>query len=267
MRKDRNSKKALYGKGLAAAAVIGVAAIAIASITAYNRTMSALTPTVGSNTSENSWGFSSGQEQSSDNVPVNGDISDAPKEVFETLEEPTANSLTGIPKEEENNSIDAQPADIAETEEAEEVNKPVASTSGNIMPVSGEISHPFSNGELVKSETLGVWKTHDGCDILCPLGTDVLSMSDGVIKEIREDPLWGVYVIIEQSNGLEVHYCGLAKELNVKVGQEVKSGEIIGKTSDTCQAEIIQEPHLHLGVKQGGKWIDPVSVIDGNNQN
>ncbi len=265
MRKDRNSKKALYGKGLAAAAVIGVAAIAIASITAYNRTMNALTPITNSS-SENTWSFTTG---TADNVPVNGDISDAPKEdAFETLEEPnepTANSVVGVPKDENSDSgYEAIPADITQTEEAEEVNKPVASTAGNIMPVKGEVSHPFSNGELVKSETLGVWKTHDGCDILCPLGTDVLSMSDGVVKEIREDPLWGVYVIIEQSNGLEVHYCGLAKELNVKVGQELKSGEIIGKTSDTCQAEIVQEPHLHLGVKQGGKWIDPMSVIDSN---
>ena len=37
--------------------------------------------------------------------------------------------------------------------------------------------------------------------------------------------------------------------------------DLIGKTSDTCQVEIVQEPHLHLGVKQGGKWIDPMSVI------
>ena len=39
-------------------------------------------------------------------------------------------------------------------------------------------------------------------------------------------------------------------------------GAVIGVTSDTCQVEIVQEPHLHLGVKQGGKWIDPMSVID-----
>ena len=107
-----------------------------------------------------------------------------------------------------------------------------------------------------------MWKTHDGIDILCELGTDVKSMSEGVVKEIKDDPLWGVYVIVEQKNGLDVQYCGLAKELNVKAGQEVKQGEILGKTSDTNQCEIMQQPHLHLAVKQDGEWIDPLSVID-----
>ena len=92
------------------------------------------------------------------------------------------------------------------------------------------------------------------------------SMSAGTVTEIREDPLWGVMVVVEQDNGLTVEYCGLAKELSVKTGQEIKEGAVIGKTSDTCQAEIVQQPHLHLGVKQGGKWIDPMSVITGKQE-
>lgn len=244
MRKDRN-KKSLNTKAFAAAAVLGVAAIAAASIAAYNRTMDNLTPTSDKNSS-NTWVFSA-----PDSSPVNAEQSGVEREDSTPSDVPAQADLTE----------DIQAAEADDTEEAEEVNKPVKSEARNIMPVEGEISHPFSNGELVKSETLGVWKTHDGCDILCPLGTDVKSMSSGVVNEIREDPLWGICVVIEQDNGLTVEYCGLAKELNIKTGQEIKEGEIIGKTSDTCQIEIVQEPHLHLGVKQGGKWIDPMSVI------
>ncbi|MBP0983410.1 MAG: M23 family metallopeptidase [Oscillospiraceae bacterium] len=244
MRKDRN-KKSLNTKAFAAAAVLGVAAIAAASIAAYNRTMDNLTPTSDKNSSS-TWIFSA-----PDSSPVNAEQSGVEREDSTPSDVPAQADLTE----------DIQAAEADETEEAEEVNKPVKSEARNIMPVEGEISHPFSNGELVKSETLGVWKTHDGCDILCPLGTDVKSMSSGVVNEIREDPLWGICVVIEQDNGLTVEYCGLAKELNIKTGQEIKEGEIIGKTSDTCQIEIVQEPHLHLGVKQGGKWIDPMSVI------
>lgn len=244
MRKDRN-KKSLNTKAFAAAAVLGVAAIAAASIAAYNRTMDNLTPTSDKNSS-NTWVFSA-----PDSSPVNAEQSGVEREDSTPSDVPAQADLTE----------DIQAAEADDTEEAEEVNKPVKSEARNIMPVEGEISHPFSNGELVKSETLGVWKTHDGCDILCPLGTVVKSMSSGVVNEIREDPLWGICVVIEQDNGLTVEYCGLAKELNIKTGQEIKEGEIIGKTSDTCQIEIVQEPHLHLGVKQGGKWIDPMSVI------
>ncbi len=247
MRKDRN-KKSLNTKAFAAAVVLGVAAIAAASIAAYNRTIDNLTPTSDKNSS-NTWVFSA-----PDSSPVNAEQSGVEREDSISSDVPAQAGLT-----DDAQSVEASVSEDAE--EAEAVNKPVKSEARNIMPVEGEISHPFSNGELVKSETLGVWKTHDGCDILCPLGTDVKSMSSGIVNEIREDPLWGICVVVEQDNGLTVEYCGLAKELNIKTGQEIKEGEIIGKTSDTCQIEIVQEPHLHLGVKQGGKWIDPMSVI------
>lgn len=238
----KKTRKALpAGKGMAVAVVLGIAAVSVATLTAYNRTMSRLTPTESESVVENTWVFE--PENSVADVPANNTKDDVPK------------------KEPEEAPVKAADAEIA-GDEAEEVNKPVVIESRNIMPVDGEVSHPFSNGELVKSETLGVWKTHDGCDILCALGTDVRSMSSGIIKEISEDPLWGVCVVVEQENGLEVHYCGLAKELDVKTGQNVQEGAVIGKTSDTCQAEIVQPPHLHLGVKQGGKWIDPMSVIE-----
>ena len=245
MKKDRNRKN-LNTKAFAAATVLGVGAIAAASFAAYNRTMSGLTPTTSAD-STSVWTFSAPES-----APANAEQSGVEREDKNSAA--SRSETTAAPAEE---------ASAPETAEAEEVNKPVQSEARNIMPVEGEISHPFSNGELVKSETLGVWKTHDGCDILCPLGTDIKSMSAGTVTEIREDPLWGVVVVVEQNNGLTVEYCGLAKELSVKTGQEIQEGAIIGKTSDTCQAEIVQEPHLHLGVKQGGKWIDPMSVISG----
>ncbi len=252
MKNNRNSKKS-DGKWLAAASVLGVAAVGAAILAAYNTTMSRLVPTNANvdSSSTNTWVFDAESEETTE--PVGNPISGIPLEEEEETE--AAQAITPLQTEEPV----MEPEDIAP---AEEVNKPITADIGNIMPVEGEISHPFSNGELVKSETLGVWKTHDGCDILCPLGTDVKSMSEGTVKEIKEDPLWGVYVVIEQNNGIEVHYCGLAKELNVKAGQQVKQGEVIGKTGDTCQVEIVQQPHLHLGVKQGGKWINPESVIE-----
>ena len=249
MRKNR-SKKLPAGKGMAVAIVLGAAAISVASLTAYNRTMSRLTPTEQETSVDNTWVFRSDDAEESD-VAVDNVQEDVPKEQPVILDEETE-------------EIEQVEKDI--TAEAEEVNKPVVTSARNIMPVQGEVSHPFSNGELVKSETLGVWKTHDGCDILCDPGTEVVSMSEGVVKEISEDPLWGICVTVDQTNGLEVHYCGLAKELSVKTGQTVSEGAVIGKTGDTCQVEIVQPPHLHLGVKRGGQWIDPMSVIESGEE-
>ena len=241
MKNNRSKKGAGSPKALVIASVIGAAAIGAATLAAYNSTMRRLVPTNTSGAdSTNTWVFEESNEPA---APAAGGEKAAADDAQEVL----ANAVT-------------------EEESAEEANRPVEAKIGNIMPVDGEISNPYSNGELVKSETLGVWKTHDGCDILCPLGTDVKSMSQGVVTEITDDPLWGVSVVVEQNNGLWVQYCGLAKELMVKAGQELKQGEIIGKTGDTCQVEIVQQPHLHLGVKQGGQWVDPMLVIEDGQQ-
>ncbi len=233
-RKDKQTNKTFY---IAAAA--GAAAVAVTMFAAYRSTVNRLVPTTTSAAASRQI-YTYSAPQASD-VPVQNNVPNVPKTTSST---PTSSKTTPS----SSNTVEA--------------NKPIIADIGNILPVKGEVSHPFSNGELVKSETLGVWKSHDGCDILCDIGTEVKSMSEGVVKEIKDDPLWGVYVIVEQSNGYDVQYCGLAKELNIKAGQTVKQGEILGKTSDTNQCEILQQPHLHLGVKQGGKWIDPLSIID-----
>ena len=241
MKNNRSKKGAGSPKTLVIASVIGAAAIGAATLAAYNSTMRRLVPTNTSGTdSVNTW-------------------------VFDETDEPALPTAGGEKATAESGAQEVLAEDTTQ-ESAQEVNRPAEAKIGNIMPVDGEISNPFSNGELVKSETLGVWKTHDGCDILCPLGTDVKSMSQGVVTEIADDPLWGVCVTVEQNNGLWVQYCGLAKELMVKAGQELKQGEIIGKTGDTCQAEIVQQPHLHLGVKQGGQWVDPMLMIEDGEQ-
>ena len=162
MKKDRNRKN-LNTKAFAAAAVLGVGAVAAASFAAYSRTMANLTPTTSAD-STSVWTFSAPES-----VPANAE------QIGVERDDAAASrpSVTTAPQ--------AAEAQSPETAEAEEVNKPVKSEARNIMPVDGEVSHPFSNGELVKSETLGVWKTHDGCDILCPLGTDVKSMSAGTV--------------------------------------------------------------------------------------
>lgn len=68
---------------------------------------------------------------------------------------------------------------------------PDEKTQPNVMPVNGDILEPFSGGELVKSETLNVWKTHDGVDISAEAGTPVKAMNKGEVTQVEKDALWG----------------------------------------------------------------------------
>lgn len=133
-----------------------------------------------------------------------------------------------------------------------------------VMPVKGDIINPFSNGELVKSETLGYWQTHDGVDIKAKAGTKVVAMTNGTVTKVIEDPLFGTVIIINHGNNIEGHYYNLKKSVDVAEGDTVNSGEKIGEVGKTADAESKLPAHLHFGIKKNGKWIDPISFINPN---
>ena len=131
-----------------------------------------------------------------------------------------------------------------------------------VMPLKGKIINPFSNGELVKSETLGYWETHDGVDIKGKVGKKVVAMTAGTVKKVIDDPLFGTEVIIDHGNNIEGHYYNLKKAVDVAEGDTVNSGEKIGAVGKTADVESKLPAHLHFGIKQNGKWIDPISFIN-----
>ncbi len=132
-----------------------------------------------------------------------------------------------------------------------------------VKPIDGEIINSFSNGELVKSQTLNVWKTHDGIDISCNPDEKVKSMTSGVVASVKEDPMWGYCVIIDHGNGIEGHYYGLGADIPVTEGTEVAAGTVIGTVGNTAEAEVAEESHLHFGVKENGEWVDPAAMLSG----
>ena len=129
------------------------------------------------------------------------------------------------------------------------------------MPLSGEISGSHSGGELVKYEALDEWRTHDGIDIAAETGAEIKAASDGKISSVKTDPLWGTVVEISHDEGITTIYSGLAPELSVKAGDDVKLGDVIGTLGETNLAEADKDSHLHFAMKEKGKFIDPLEKI------
>jgi murein DD-endopeptidase MepM/ murein hydrolase activator NlpD len=129
------------------------------------------------------------------------------------------------------------------------------------LPVSGNVINPYSNGELVKSLTLGDWRTHDGMDIAADRGVDVLAAADGVVGEVKNDPLWGTVITIDHPDGCQSIYCGLNSAVPIGAGDRVIGKQAIGKV-DSVPCEISDESHMHFAMKREGAWIDPAEVIN-----
>lgn len=123
------------------------------------------------------------------------------------------------------------------------------------------IINEFSGQELVKNPTTGSWQTHNGTDYKAEIGDDVCSVTDGKVTAVNNDPLWGTTVVIQDSNGDIYRYCNLAKDLNVQQGSSVCAGDVIGSVGDTADIESAIEPHLHIEVLRGGKYVNPADFI------
>lgn len=149
---------------------------------------------------------------------------------------------------------------------------PAATQAGNFftskeprqMPVEGEIINEYSDGELVKSQTLNLWQTHDGVDIAAEEGTEVKAAGEGTVLNIWEDPLWGISLSIDHGDGYISTYCGLDQNLSAAIGQEIACGDVIGKIGKLPDCECSLSPHLHFEVKKDGSFVNPVSFAKGN---
>ena len=167
-----------------------------------------------------------------------------------------------VPAEKKQQGVARNESSAADSSSADSSSVSEKRTAPDIMPVNGEILEPFSRGELVKSSTLGIWKTHDGVDIAAKAGTPVRAMNSGEVTSVTEDPLWGYTVIIDHGSGLMGYYYNLTSAVTVSEGDKVQSGQTIGAVGESAEIEAAMQTHLHFGLKKNGEWIDPLAYIN-----
>lgn len=238
MKQSRPKKSKLAGKGFYIALAISLVAVGTATAIAISNTLSDL--------SGDSLELPESSSTDWENSDVVDDVgaaqSDVPKDSSTQATEETASSSGGSATK----------------------TKQTAATATFAMPVSGDIINEFSNGELVKSSTLGDWRTHDGIDIRADENTPVKACADGTIIEVTDNSLWGKTIVIEHSDGIFSYYYGLSENVEVKEDQAVAIGDVIGYVGSTNQMEIAEASHLHFGMKNGDEWVNPLSIITNN---
>ncbi|MCI8547242.1 MAG: M23 family metallopeptidase, partial [Clostridia bacterium] len=125
------------------------------------------------------------------------------------------------------------------------------------MPVTGEVVKEFADNKLVYSSTLDVWATHNGVDIKADKTTVVKASADGKVASIKNDPRYGLTVIIEHVNGYKTVYANLLSTEFVVEGETVKQGQSLGTVGNTAAFEVSDEPHLHFELLKNNEQQDP----------
>ena len=123
-----------------------------------------------------------------------------------------------------------------------------------------EVLQGFSKDKLVYFETLKDWRLHKGTDYAIEKGENVYSVSDGVVKDIVEDELYGDGIKIEYRNGFITMYYGVEKSEEMAVGKKVTEGEVIGTVTDVpCESNM--NSHIHIEVTKDNQIVNPQTYI------
>lgn len=124
-------------------------------------------------------------------------------------------------------------------------------------PVEGEIVREFAQDNLIYSETLEEWTTHSGIDIKADKTTVVKAAEAGTVKSIKNDPRYGLTIVIEHDDNFQTVYSNLLTSEFVVEGEKVEKGQSIGTVGNTAVFEIADEPHLHFEILKDSLPVDP----------
>ncbi|MBO6936732.1 MAG: M23 family metallopeptidase [Deltaproteobacteria bacterium] len=102
---------------------------------------------------------------------------------------------------------------------------------------------------------------HNGVDFAASTGTPVHAAADGEIIWAGPKGPNGNLISIRHADGYTSHYAHLHRiQRGIRPGVNVEQRQLIGTVGTTGRST---GPHLHFGLKRGGRFVDPMEVING----
>ncbi len=144
---------------------------------------------------------------------------------------------------------------------AEEKEKLLAAIPA-IQPVANKDLTRIASGYGLRNDPFTKQrKMHWGMDFTAPRGTPIYATGDGVIARAdNQSTGYGNHIRIDHGYGYISLYGHLYK-YNVRRGQKVKRGDLIGFVGSTGRSEA---PHLHYEIFKDGERINPINFYYGN---
>lgn len=129
---------------------------------------------------------------------------------------------------------------------------------------------PINNEDLTRMASGFGWrsdpftkarKKHWGMDFTSPRGTPIYASGDGkIVRADNNASGYGKHIRIDHGYGYLSLYAHMSK-YNVKKGQKVKRGDLIGFVGNTGRSEA---PHLHYEVWKDKERINPINFYYGS---
>jgi murein DD-endopeptidase MepM/ murein hydrolase activator NlpD len=126
-----------------------------------------------------------------------------------------------------------------------------------IIPISSKDLTRIASGFGLRIHPIyKIIKFHYGMDFTAPAGTDVYASGNGVVESVQTSQRGlGKNIVIDHGYGYSSIY-GHLSNFNVRVGQKVQRGDVIGFVGNTGTSIA---NHLHYEIKLNGVNVDPVN--------
>ena len=121
-------------------------------------------------------------------------------------------------------------------------------------PVPGALSSAFGLRRIINDQPRS---PHRGVDFRGGMGVPVKACADGIVDLVADHYFSGRSVYIDHGQGVISMYFHLSR-INVKEGQVVRKGEMVGAMGKTGRAT---GPHLHFGLYILGEPVDPMPLL------
>ncbi len=128
-------------------------------------------------------------------------------------------------------------------------------------PVVGEVILPYSNLLAIYDPTLDQFRTNEIMSIQSVVGQDVKASAEGQVVEVSSNEVSGNYVTIQHGNGWSTTYGQLDSAINVKVGDVVDAGFILGKTTKPTKYSVALGDHVDFKITHNDQSVNPTSIL------
>ena len=141
--------------------------------------------------------------------------------------------------------------------------EPVAAPIAFAIPISGEftVSKSYADDKLQWNQTANQWQGFKAMNLQAEMGTNIVATYAGTVTEVSTNAMNGTVVKIQHKDNLMTVYSGLDPTVDVKKGDYVEKGQVIGKFGDTLKLESKDGPTLRIEVYKDGKKVNPADYI------
>ena len=173
---------------------------------------------------------------------------------------------TNIAMDTEKTPVKSEVANNTQQEEA----KPVIKTTheslnfspdnGLTWPLQGKIVMDYSADRTVYHQTLQQFKINPAILIQGEVGSEIVAAAKGIVSSIEVKPDTGITLTMDIGNGYKLVY-GQLQESNLKVGDVIEEGEVIGNLDKVSKYYSVEGNNLYFQVLNAEDTVNPMSLL------